>query len=272
MLQNIMPKKLDNHYSSDIVPESNSIVFHFKNNEVLINDNMSEFPTYNELKPEYAIYLFSIDNIRFFLISDFNFTQLNGYSYKSIRQIRRSKNIKKENFFALFTAYHLSEWYNANRYCGYCGKKTEPYHLERAIHCTSCGKIIYPRINPAVIVGVTNGNKLLITRYAKNRGVTTDALVAGFTEVGETLEETVCREVMEEVGIKVKNIHYYKSQPWGFSGGILAGFFCEVDGSDVITLDETELSSAVWTDKIDIIGQNDDYSLTNEMMMYFKNL
>ena len=76
---------------------------------------------------------------------------------------------------------------------------------------------------------------------------------------------------MEEVGLRVKNIKYYKSQPWGFSGGILAGFFCEVDGSDIITLDKSELSSAVWTEKKDIMGQPDNYSLTDEMMMYFKN-
>ena len=131
------------------------------------------------------------------------------------------------------------------------------------MRCTGCGKVIYPRLNPAVIAGVINGDKLLITHYVRNRGVTTNALVAGFTEIGETLEQTVSREVMEEVGLKVKNIRYYKSQPWGFSGGILAGFFCDVDGSDIITLDHSELSSAVWTDKNNITGQNDDYSLTN---------
>ncbi|MBO5104568.1 MAG: NUDIX domain-containing protein, partial [Ruminococcus sp.] len=107
--------------------------------------------------------------------------------------------------------------------------------------------------------------------YVKNRGVAYNALVAGFTEIGETLEETVSREVMEEVGLKVKNIKYYKSQPWGFSGGILAGFFCEVDGSDTLTVDKSELSSAVWTERNDISGQPDDYSLTNEMMMCFKH-
>ena len=98
-----------------------------------------------------------------------------------------------------------------------------------------------------------------------------DALVAGFTEIGETFEQTVAREVHEEVGLKVKNIRYYKSQPWGYSGGILAGFYCDLDESEEITIDKTELSCAEWRTRDEITGQPDDLSLTNEMMMNFKN-
>lgn len=266
-----MPKKLDNHYSADIKPESDSIFFHFRGSEVLVNDTPSPFPVYMTFRAEHPVYLFSIGDVKYFLARDMEVKTPSGYAYKNIKSLRNAPNVSKENFFALFTAYHLSEWYKSNCFCGRCGQRTELYHIERAVRCTGCGKVIYPRLNPAVIVGVVNGDKLLITHYVQNRGVTCNALVAGFTEIGETLEETVSREVMEEVGIRVKNIRYYKSQPWGFSGGILAGFFCDVDGNDDITLDISELSSAVWTDKQDISGQTDDYSLTNEMMMHFKN-
>lgn len=272
MLQDILPKKLDNHYSADIKPEKDSIIFHFKGSDVLIDENYkSPFPLYRLFSAKHTVYLFSIENIHYFLARDKEISVLDGYAYKNIKTLRHSENVSQENFFALFTAYHLSEWYRSNCYCGRCGQRTELYHAERAVRCTGCGKLIYPRLNPAVIVGVVSGERLLITKYVQNRGVSYNALVAGFTEIGETFEETVSREVMEEVGLKVKNIRYYKSQPWGFSGGILAGFFCEVDGSENITLDESELSSAVWTEKKDISGQPDDYSLTNEMMMYFKN-
>lgn len=271
MLQDILPKKFDNHYAADIKPESNSIFFHFKGEEVLVNESLSPFPVCGDFRSEHIVYLFSIEDVHYFLVRDMEVLIPEGYTYKNIKTLRYSENVRKEDFFALFTAYHLSEWYRSNCFCGKCGQRTELYRAERAVRCTGCGKIIYPRLNPAVIVGVINDEKILITHYVQNRGVTCNALVAGFTEIGETFEETVSREVMEEVGLKVKNIHYYKSQPWGFSGGILAGFFCEVDGSDVITLDRSELSSAVWTEKKDIIGQKDDYSLTNEMMMYFKN-
>ena len=108
------------------------------------------------------------------------------------------------------------------------------------LKCPSCGHLIYPRIVPAVIVGVKNGDKILLTKYRK--GFTPFALIAGFTEIGETLEETVAREVMEEAGIRVKNIQYYKSQPWGVVDDLLAGFYCEVDGDTEIHMDASELN------------------------------
>ena len=97
------------------------------------------------------------------------------------------------------------------------------------------------------------------------------ALVAGFTEIGETLEETVQREVLEETGLRVKNIRYYKSQPWGIVDDILAGFYCDVDGDTDIHMDESELKLAEWKTREELELQPDDFSLTNEMMLMFKN-
>ena len=111
--------------------------------------------------------------------------------------------------------------------------------------------------------------KLLITRY--RTGFAHNALVAGFTEIGETLEDTVAREVMEETGVKVKNIRYYKSQPWGMAQDVLVGFFCEADGDGTIQMDEGELKYAEWVKPEDIELQPDNLSLTNEMMTVFKN-
>ena len=96
------------------------------------------------------------------------------------------------------------------------------------------------------------------------------ALVAGFTEIGETLEGTVRREVMEEVGLKVKNLRYYKSQPWSFSSTLLCGFYCEVDGSTEVRLDTEELAVAEWFEREDIPLDNDGVSLTREMIHMFK--
>jgi NAD+ diphosphatase len=139
---------------------------------------------------------------------------------------------------------------------------------ERALCCSSCGNTVYPRINPAVIVGVLNGDKILITRY--RTGYSHNALIAGFAEIGETLEETVSREVMEEAGIRVKNIRYYKSQPWGMAQDLLVGFYCEADGDDTIRMDEGELKYAAWTAREDLQLQPNNLSLTNEMMRMFK--
>ena len=136
------------------------------------------------------------------------------------------------------------------------------------MHCTACGQVEYPKICPAVIVGVVHQDKLLLTKYA-GRAFKRYALIAGFAEIGETIEETVKREVMEEVGLNVKNLHYYKSQPWSFSDTLLMGFYAELDGEETIRLDENELSVAQWCTREEI-PEDDGISLTREMMRVFK--
>lgn len=194
---------------------------------------------------------------------------LPGYRFTTWRELRKEALGPQYMIFTAITAYQLANWYQNNRYCGRCGKPMKRDNVERAVRCTACGKIVYPRIVPAVIVGVTNGDQLLVTKYA-NRPISYYALVAGFTEIGETLEETVQREVMEETGLHVKNIRYYKSQPWGMVDDLLAGFYCDVDGDPTIHLDPSELKLAKWVTREEIELQPDDYSLTNEMMKRFK--
>ena len=128
----------------------------------------------------------------------------------------------------------------------------------------------YPQICPAVIIGLTHGDKILLSKY-RGRNYKNYALLAGFAEIGETIEETVKREVMEEVGLPVKNIRYYKSQPWPHSGSLLLGFFADLDGDDeTIRLEEEELSMAAWVPRSELSMEADNFSLTNEMILYFK--
>lgn len=141
---------------------------------------------------------------------------------------------------------------------------------QRMMRCDSCQNIVFPKISPAVIVAVTDNDRILLTKYV-GRTYRNYALIAGFTEIGETMEETVRREVMEEVGVKVKNITYYKSQPWGLSGSQLLGYFCELDGDDTITLQEDELSVGTWVRADDIEVSDDNISLTREMIEKFRS-
>ena len=141
---------------------------------------------------------------------------------------------------------------------------------ERMMRCDHCGNMEFPKICPAVIIGVTDGDKILMSKYA-GRAYKKYALLAGFTEIGETIEETVQREVMEEVGLKVKNIRYYRSQPWSFSDTLLMGFYCDLDGEEEITLDREELALAEWFQRDVIPVEPSRDSLTNEMIIKFKN-
>lgn len=273
MIQDIAPKRLDNQYKPDAAPQDDSVVFYFRDGKVLVRQDEGKlFPTYAQLqRPQDCVYLFTIGRKAFFLLLSAEDPVIPaGFDFEPVRSIRSNKEAKLPSFYAFYTALHLSGWYRVNRFCGACGQPTVLDTKERALRCTHCGNIIYPRINPAVIVGVLHDGKILVTKYARNAEVPYYALIAGFTEIGETLEETVKREVMEETGLHVKNIRYYKSQPWGSAADILAGFYCDLDGSPEIHMDRQELSRALWASPADVILQPDDWSLTNEMMQRFK--
>ena len=229
------------------------------------------FPKRQEIRSNKYMYqyLFSLDGHGVYHAQGEHVEPLEGYAYKTLREIRYELQGPQELMYAAYTAWHLIRWYEDNHFCGRCGHLMAYAADERALECDDCGHVIYPRINPAVVVGVINGDSILLTKYA-NRSMSFYALVAGFVEIGETLEECVAREVMEETGLKVKNIRYYKSQPWGSVQDLIVGFYCEVDGDTTIRMDKSELKEALWMKREDIQGQTDDWSLTNQMMMKFK--
>ena len=190
-----------------------------------------------------------------------------AYQYESPRQLRQLQS--KDMCFAAMTAWHLYNWYRVNRFCGCCGSKTVHDEKERMLRCPECGNMIFPRISPAVIIAITDGDRLLLSKYA-GRSYTRYALIAGYTEIGETLEQTVKREVMEEVGLEVTNIRYYKSQPWGVDGNVLMGFYCDLQGDDTVRLDTTELAMADWYPRNALPAHDDGISLTREMIRVFE--
>ena len=271
MVQDISPSKLKNEYV-DCFPKDGDKVFMFnKDGKVLLGekDGRIVFTDVSDIKDGKGIYLFAIDDERFFLnLCDGEYSK-EGFEYYTVREVRdKFSEVSQKEIYAVFTAFHLWRWYADNKYCGRCKGELKPGEKERSLVCPDCNNIIYPRINPAVIVGVTKGDSILLTRY--RRGYGHNALVAGFTEIGETLEETVKREVKEETGVEVTNIRYYKSQPWGMAQDMLVGFYCDAVGDGKINMDENELKFAEWVKREDIELQPNNLSLTNEMMRMFK--
>ena len=266
MIQDIAPHKLNNVYDPSAAPHKGDALVFYRDGGMFVKTGEGQllFPE-AEGGEEGLTFLFRLDERAFFLTDQ----KPEGYELISMRELRAWGLQPKELVFAAFTAMHLAEWYRKSRFCGCCGGLLEKSGTERAMVCPECKATFYPRLNPAVIVGVKNKDSLLVTKY--NRGFSQNALIAGFAEIGETLEETVAREVMEETGVRVKNITYYKSQPWGVAGDLLAGFLCEVDGDTKIRRDENELKEAAWVERENIVLQTSDYSLTNEIMSRFKN-
>ncbi len=140
-------------------------------------------------------------------------------------------------------------WSRDHQYCGRCGTKNEPHSIDRAMECPTCKLQSYPRISPAVIMLVERevaggGTEALLAWGAQFPGRFYSAL-AGFVEPGESLEECVAREVREEVGIEVTDIHYFGSQPWPFPHSMMIGFQAKYASGDLV-IQETEIVEAGW--------------------------
>ena len=274
MLQDLDVGRLENEFRN-ISADAEDVILCFYDGKILLSrgtDDTLVLPTFSQMETGKLVssprYVFRMLDRNYFLWTDPAPLSVDGgFSYEPVRQLRQLKS--KEICYAVMTGWHLYNWYRCNRLCGCCGTPTVHDDRERMLRCPNCGNMIFPRISPAVIVAVTNGERLLLSKYA-GRTYTRYALLAGYTEIGETIEQTVHREVLEEVGLRVKNLRYYKSQPWGVDGNVLMGFFCDVDGSDEIHIDENELAMAGWYPRDDLPARDDGYSLTREMIRVFE--
>ena len=160
-------------------------------------------------------------------------------------ELRAVYSLLGEDVFLLGgKAAQIVRWEETNRFCGRCGTPTGDLPGERAKRCPKCGHISYPRLSPAVITAVLKGDDILL---AHGNGFSGNiySLIAGFVEPGESLEEAVRREIMEETGLTVKHIRYTGSQPWPFPDSLMFGFTAEYAGGE-IRVDKTELADAQW--------------------------
>ncbi len=149
-----------------------------------------------------------------------------------------------QSFNLLVRAHQVISWDKNHRYCGRCGVETKVNGSGFERQCPSCHLLFYPRISPSIIVAIRKDNQILLARKA-DFIPNVYGLIAGFVEAGETLEETVHREVYEEVGLQVKNIQYFNSQPWPFPDSLMIAFTADYADGD-IELRDGELEAAAW--------------------------
>lgn len=274
MIQDIYPKRMDVDFKAKRIEAQDKLIV-FREHEILmhVTEESLEFPRCNAFenldlsKSEDFVFLFTIDTTAFYLYKGMS-THLDNSSVSKWMGKRDLFNLDEAFFgFVAFTAGHLNDWYESNRYCGRCGHEMNRSNTERTIVCPSCSLTKYPQINPVVIVAIHSEDKLLLTKYA-NSTYDRYALVAGFVEIGESFEDAVRREVFEEVGLKVKNITYYGSQPWGITGGILAGYFAELDGDSTVKLDLDELKEGTWFTIDDMPKVNENEKSLTRTIMY----
>ncbi len=271
MIQEIAPHSLDTAFAHPQPKESDYVLL-FDRSDVLVMPQTGALPTcrdWHKIGGEDILlqHLFQVDGVQFFTVLDLPEgmeRQLKRETSRYLRQVQ--PNWLK---FASVTGLHLYQWYQTHRFCGICGAPMQPDGKELAMRCTCCNAVTYPTICPAIIVGITDGDRILLTKssvYEKP----VYALISGYMEVGETMEEAVAREAMEETGLKIKNIRYYDNQPWGFSGTQMIGFWAELDGSDKVTIQRSELKEATWFTPEEMPVTEAPLDLTHHMMELFR--
>lgn len=274
MIHDIEPRIFINSFKNKKA-EMQDLFLSFQGDQILVREDKNKlwYPSFSDFSQshpqlkEHARFLFVIDDISYYLVREEGLDQAPGWSYVPTSRFRTETKYWRS--FAGAVGFQLDRWYDNHRFCSRCGSSTKHSETERMLFCETCGFQAYPTISPCVIVAVYQGDRLLLTKY-KGRAYANFALVAGFAEIGESLEQTVRREVQEEVGLKVKNLTFYKSQPWPFTNTLLAGFYAELDGDDTITLQEDELSLGVWMRREDLPLQEHRISLTSEMIEAFR--
>ena len=165
-----------------------------------------------------------------------------GMTFQGLRHLYGQ--VDEDLFQVAGRAVQIVEWDRINQFCSRCGHRMGNRQTERAKECPQCGLLKFPRLSPAIIVLVEHGHQLLLAR-ARHFPPGLHSVIAGFVEPGETLEEAVVREVREEVGLAIKDINYFASQPWPFPHSLMIGFTATYAGGE-ISLDDTEIEDAGW--------------------------
>ena len=273
MIQDINPHRFSNVYLANQTINNDDFILHYRGNSILLKtkDNELALPQkkdFPELSAETDwVFLFSLNEVPCFLIRGELNVDESQFVYTDISFFRSTT--QREIGWVSLVGLHLRNWYLQNRFCGTCGIRTQHKPDERALICPACNTVVYPKISPAIIVAIRSNDKILLARNSNFTGGWY-SLVAGYVDVGETLEETVRREVKEEVGLDVRNIRYYKSQPWELSGSMMIGFIAEADENQPVRVDGKEITAAEWFTRSNLPNHPLNISIASEMIEKFE--
>lgn len=189
------------------------------------------------------------------------------YSWLGLRELLGQ--VSEPDFHLAGRALQLSHWLNDHQFCGRCGQPTRIDYAEPRRVCSSCDFSVYPRISPCVIGLVTKGDYCLLANGSRHRQGLFSTL-AGFIEAGETAEQAFAREVHEEVGISIRNIRYFGSQPWPFPGQLMLGFKADYASGDIV-LCEQEIIAADWFRFDDLPMTPSPHTIAGQLIINFVN-
>lgn len=185
-----------------------------------------------------------------------------GWHFSSFRECR--EHYLEPHYKIATQCLHLLHWSRSHQFCGVCGTKLPSMNPDRSKKCSACGHMLFPYMGLAVITAIYKDDKILLAHNA-NFPENLYSLIAGFVDSGETLEAAVEREILEEVGLKVKNIKYFGSQPWPFPNSLMIGFTAEYESGD-IQPDDIEIEHAEWFTKENLPNIPHHYSIARQII------
>lgn len=273
MIQDIAPHHFSNHFPDTRVIGEGDYIFHFQKENLLLKHHNGQlhFPIRQDFggKIDAGIFLFTLNDTPCFLAESCVIPDHPDFVYHDISFFRNIA--QKEVAYTSIVALQLMHWYNDNRFCGKCGSLVHHKSDERALVCDACGNLLFPRISPAIIVAIICKDRILLAKGVNFRGGFY-SLVAGYADIGETLEEAVSREVKEEVGLDVTGIRYYSSQPWPLSASMMIGFIAYADDRQPVVIDPHEISDAAWYSRDHLPSHPPaSISIAGEMIEKFRN-
>lgn len=204
------------------------------------------------------------DNRNYHDLKEDNDSNKDNHQFYDLREVYE---INEELYLLAGRAIQLRDWDKNHQFCGRCGSKTYVSDIERARVCPECGFMSFTRISPAIITAIIKDDSLLMAKHSYHKE-DRYALVAGFIEAGETIEEAAHREVKEEVGINIKNLKYFGSQSWPFPNSLMIGFISEYESGD-IKVDNNEIIDAKWFKKDEIKQLSSNISIASDLIKYF---
>lgn len=249
-------------FSDTLKPTDGDYLFIFNENRQLYLNNDKQLPeSIDNFNVNFCLFIGTYKNRNAFVV--------NVDETAEFYDLREVYEISHDMYHIAGKAVLVNDWYISHRFCGRCATPTQLDEKDMMLKCPSCGQVHYPRIAPAIIVAIRKGRELLMAKHSYHDNIRY-ALIAGFVEPGETIEEAVHREVLEEVGIKIKNLKYKKSQSWPFPNSLMLGFSAEYESGD-IKVDGDEILKAKWFKKDEIIRYDSDISISDWLIQEFIN-
>ena len=247
-------------FSDSITPTPNDILFVFNDDRELHLTEDNELPkTLDDFDVDFCLFIGEYDGRKAFAV--------NVKTTDSFNPLPEVYEFSHDLYHIAGKAVLVRDWYISHRFCGRCGAKTQLDEKDMMMKCPSCGQNHYPRIAPAIIVAIRKGDELLMAKHSYHDNIRY-ALIAGFVEPGESIEEAVHREVLEEVGVKIKNLKYQRSQAWPFPNSLMLAFTADYDSGD-IKVDGDEIVKAKWFKKDEIIRYGSDISISDWLIQEF---